>query len=247
MASACLLAIVAGPALGQDVARLRERLNGCWGNEPIQVAVRVEQRGGVKAVSSPTAPAAPETAANFEIGAANNMLTVRLAEDQVRQEDPALRKAKAPNAAADGLADVSLSRVAAFVNYGPALARALDGFRLEGRKPDACQGVPCTKWSLSQTENASAMGMSMKQSATWEIWMDAEGYPVAAERTEQTKTKALFVSTTSTSRTWCRFQRHGHRLVLVFEQTKGNHEVAGSQVSVTTTTTVGLKKDPPPP
>jgi hypothetical protein len=247
LVAAYLLAFAAGPVAGNDAARLREDLRRCWGNESLQAVVRVEQWAGVKKGGLPATATAPEAIASFEIGAAGNAVTVRLPEKEVRQEDRAPRDAKTPSAPADGLANISLSRAASLVNYGPALARALDGFRIEGRKPDVCQGAPCTKWSLGRTNKESAMGMSMTEDSAWDIWTDAEGYPVAAQHTEQTKTKALLIGTTSRSQTSYRFRRHGRRLVLVFEQSTGDHEVAGSRVSVTTTTTIDLSQAPPAP
>ena len=142
------------------------------------------------------------------------------------------------------LRDFSLLRASELVNYGPALARELAGMKLVERLPDSYQGVACTKWHLKSQEKKSKLGISATRRRDVELWIDPNGYPMAALFKMRGQIRILLMKLTNESTRQQRYKRLGGRLILVLdkeEETARQGKSKGGKRIVTTT--VEVKED----
>jgi len=133
--------------------------------------------------------------------------------------------------------EFSLLRAGELVHYGPELASELDGLKLIENAPDVHQGVSCKRWRLKSELKQSKFGISSTILRDIELWIDAEGYPVAGSFKTQTKGRMLLFKFNSESARQQRYQRLGSRLVLVFDKNDTDiKSKAGNQKRTITTT-----------
>ena len=134
--------------------------------------------------------------------------------------------------------EFSLLRASELVHYGPSLARELAGLKLVGKSPDSHEGIPCTRWHLRSEEKQSQLGMSATLRRDVELWIDTEGYPIAASFKKQGEGKVLLFRQSRESTREQRYERGGGRLILVFDKqddTIRQSESKGGKRIVTTT------------
>ncbi|MGD8499181.1 MAG: hypothetical protein PVJ86_00955 [Phycisphaerales bacterium] len=141
------------------------------------------------------------------------------------------------------LREFSLLRAAGLAHYGPALVRELAGLELVGTRPDSRQGIPCTRWHLKSEEKQSKFGMSSTTRRDVELWIDADGYPVAASFKTQNQGKVLLFKFSSESARQQRYERLGGRLILVLDKNETDVKSKAGDQKRTFTTTVEVKKD----
>jgi len=89
----------------------------------------------------------------------------------------------------------------------------------------------------------SLFGMSSTSRRDVELWIDADGYPVAASFKTKYKARMLLFKYTSEYAREQRYKRLGGRLVLVFEGKETDIESKAGDEKRTITTTVEVKKD----
>lgn len=136
------------------------------------------------------------------------------------------------------LGEFSLLRANELVHYGPSLARELAGLKLVKKSSDSLKGIPCVRWYLRAEEKQSHFGMSATLQRDVELWVDAEGYPIAASFKKQGEGKVLLFRQSRTSTREQRYERYGDRLILVFDKqddTIRQSESKGGKRIVTTT------------
>jgi hypothetical protein len=139
--------------------------------------------------------------------------------------------------------EFSLLRAGELVHYGPSLAREMDGLKLVEKLPDSYKGLSCTRWCLKSEKKESRFGMSSTRRRDVELWIDADGYPVAASFKIQNKGRMLLFKFTSESARQQRYERLGGRLVLVFDNNETDIKSKAGDEKRTVTTTIDVKKD----
>lgn len=139
--------------------------------------------------------------------------------------------------------EFSLRRAGELVHYGPSLIRELDELKLVEKLPDSYKGISCTRWRLESEKKESRFGMSSTSRRDVELWIDTDGYPVAASFKSQNKGRMLLFKFTSESARQQRYERLGSRLVLVFDNNVTDITSKAGDEKRTVTTTVDVKKD----
>jgi hypothetical protein len=133
--------------------------------------------------------------------------------------------------------EFSLFRASEIVHYGPSLVRELTGMELvEGRR-DTWEGVPCTRWVLEATEKRSQLGVKATARKTVELWLDADGYPMAASFVKKGESRVLLLKVTRESKRQQRYKRVGDRLVITLDKTEDADRAGKSQEAKRTVTT----------
>jgi hypothetical protein len=132
--------------------------------------------------------------------------------------------------------EFSLLRVRELTHYGSQLASELNGLKLIENAPDVHRGVSCNRWRLKSELEESKFGVSSKTVRDIELWIDAEGYPLAGLFKTQTKGKFLLFKFESESVQKQRYRRLGSHLVLVYDKNETDMKSkAGDQKRTITT------------
>lgn len=76
-----------------------------------------------------------------------------------------------------------------------------------------------------------------------ELWVDADGYPVAASFKTQTKANVLLLKINSESTRYQRYARRADRLVVVLDRNDTDVKTKVGDEKRTVTTTVDVKED----
>jgi len=139
--------------------------------------------------------------------------------------------------------EFSLLRAGELVHYGPPLARELDGLKLVEILPGSHEGVPCNRWRLESEETQSKLGASSTRRRDVELWIDAEGYPLAASFKTLRKGKMLFIKMSSESVREQRYRRLGDRLILILDKNETDIKMKSGSEKQIVTTTVEVKND----
>jgi hypothetical protein len=217
--------LICAASHGDELPDLISRLEELGGNGQFHGVVHIEDR------TSDTKGQAPQKCdkADLEITAKANVLALTVSGKIA--DSPILQ-------------GFSLLRASELVNYGPALARELAGMKLVEGLPDSYEGVACTKWRLKSQEKKSKFGISATRRQDVELWIDRNGYPMAASFRMWGESRILLVKVKYESTRKQRYKLLGGRLVLVLDK---KYEAAQQGKSKggkrTITTTVEVKKD----
>jgi hypothetical protein len=192
--------LVCTSSFGEELPDLINRLQKLEVNNPLQAVVHVEVRTpGTKDKEG----AQQLENVDLTITSDVNILTLSV-------------KGDIPHTKIFG--EFSLLRANELVHYGPSLVRELDGLKPVKKLPDSHKGLSCTLWRLKSEEKRSQFGMSASVQRNVELWIDAEGYPVAGSFKKQGESKVLLFRQSRESTREQRYQRLGGRLILVFDK-----------------------------
>jgi hypothetical protein len=219
-----VVGLICGIGYGGEVEDLVTRLGKLDGKDSIRAVVHIEDR--VSKSEDEKDKLLEE--ADFIITADVNTLTVTVA-------------GKISNNRL--FREFSLLRTEELVHYGPQLASELEGLKLIENKPDVCRGVSCKRWRLKSERKESKFGMSSTTLRDVELWIDAEGYPIAALFKTQAKGRLLLIKFNSETAREQRYQRLGSRLVLVFDKNETDIKSKAGDQKRTITTTVEAEQD----
>lgn len=219
-----VVGLICGVGYGGEVADLVTRLEKLDGKDSIRAMVHIGDR--VSKIQDEESK--PLEKADFVITADANALTLTVA-------------GKISNNRL--FRDFSLLRAGELAHYGPHLVRELDGLKLVENGPDVYQGVSCKRWRLKSERKESKFGISSTTLRDVELWIDAEGYPVAGSFKAQTKGRVLLFKFNSESAREQRYQRLGGRLVLVFDRNETDVKSKAGAQKRTITTTVEVKQN----
>lgn len=222
----CLtVGLICATGYGEELPDLIAKLEKLEGNGPFHGVVHIEDR------TSGAKNQAPQKCdrADLEITAKANMLALtvsgKIADSSI-------------------LRGFLLLRASELVNYGPALARELAGMKLVERLPDSYQGVACTKWRLKSQEKKSMLGISATRRQDVELWIDPNGYPMAASFRMRSEGRILLMKVKYESAHEQRYKRLGGRLILVFDRRDETaHQGKSKSDKRVITTTVKGRKD----
>jgi len=219
-----VIGLICGIGYGGQVADLAARLEKLDGNDSIRAMVHISDL--VSKVRDEKSK--PLEKADFVITADANSLTVTVA-------------GKISNNRL--FREFSTLRAGELLQYGPHLARELDGLKLVENIHGLYQGVSCKRWRLKSERKESKFGISSTTLRNVELWIDAEGYPVAGSFKTQTKGRMLLFKFNSESAREQRYQRLGGRLVLVFDKNETDMKSKAGAQKRTITTTVEVKRN----
>ena len=139
--------------------------------------------------------------------------------------------------------EFSLLRAGELVRYGTNLARELEGLELIENKPDVYNGVSCKRWCLKSKRKESKFGISSTILRDVELWIDAEGYPVAGSFKTQAKGRLLLIKFSSESAREQHYKRLGSRLVLIFDKNETDMKSKAGNQKRTITTTIEAEQN----
>jgi hypothetical protein len=219
-----VVGLICGVSYGGEVSDLVARLEKLDGKDSIRAMVHIGDRIS-KTRDEESKPFEKE---DFVITADANALTLTVA-------------GKISNNRL--FRDFSLLRAGELAHYGPHLARELDGLKLVSNEPDVYQGVSCKRWRLKSERKESKFGISSTTLRDVELWIDAEGYPVAGSFKTQIKGRLLLFKFNSESAREQRYQRLGGRLVLIFDNNETDVKSKAVDQKRTITTTVEVKQN----
>lgn len=209
---------------GQELPALVARLEKLDGRNPIRATVHIEDRTS----RTQDKDSKPLEKAELLITADANTLSLT---------------ATGPISDTRVLREFSLLRAGELMHCGPALARELAELKLLERRPDSHQALSCTRWRLESEQKESKLWMSSTTRKDVELWVDADGYPVAASFKTQTKANVLLLKINSESTRYQRYARRADRLVVVLDRNDTDVKTKVGDEKRTVTTTVDVKED----
>lgn len=219
-----LAGLISVTAYGDGLSDLTARLKKLDGGSKIQAAVHIEDRTS----RTEDENSKPLEKGDFEITAEPNILTVaasgKIVDSRVYRE-------------------FSLLRAGELANYAPKLVQELVGLELIDNRAGSHQGAPCRHWRLRSQEKQKKSGVSATTTKDVELWIDAEGHPLAGLFKTQTKGRFLLFKFSSGATRSQRYQRVGARLVLVFDQNQTDVDSSAGDEKRTVTTTVEVKQN----
>jgi len=218
-----VIVLICGVGSGGEVADLATRLEKLDGKDPVRAMVHIDDH--VSKVLDEKSKQLEQM--DFIITADANALTLTIA-DKISNNRL--------------FRDISLLLAGQLAHYSPHLARELDGLNLVENEPDVYQGVSCRRWRLKSELKESKFGISSTTLRDVELWIDAEGYPVAGSFKTQVKGRMLLFKFNSETVKEQRYQLLGGRLVVVFDRNETDMKSKAGQQKRTITTTLEVDK-----
>ena len=219
-----VVGLICGVSYGDQVADLVARLEKLDGKDSICAMVHISDR--IFKVQDEESKLLEE--ADFVITADANSLTLTVA-------------GKIPDNRL--FREFSILRAEQLAQYGPYLARELDGLKLLENEPDVYRGVSCRRWRLKSQRKESKFGISSTSLRDVTLWVDAGGYPIAGLFKAQIKGRMLLFKFNSESVREQRYRRLGGRLVLVFDRNESDVKSKAGNQKRTVTTTVDVRQN----
>lgn len=217
-----IVALIGVVGYGAEPADLIARLKKLDGNSTIRAAVHVDDRTS----RTDDENYKPREEGHFAITAEPNALSVAVV-GKIR--DSRVFK------------DFSLLRAGELAHYAPQLARELDGLKMIENRAGSYLGVSCRHWRLKSEEKESKFGFSSTTTKNVELWIDSDGYPIAAVFKTQAKGKMLLFKFSAESVRRQRYQRVGTRLILVLDKNQTDMSSKAGKEKRTIITAVKVK------
>lgn len=219
-----VIGLACGVACGEELPDLIKRLEKLDCKNSIRAVVRIEDRVS----KTQDEKAKPLEKADFVITADANALTLtvagKISDTRVFRE-------------------FSVLRAGELAHYGPHLARELDGLKLLENRAGSHRGVSCRHWRLKSEQKQKKSGVSSTTVRDVELWIDADGYPLAGSFKTQTKGRMLLFKFGAGSTRNQRYRRLGDRLILIFDKNETDIKSKAGDQKRTITITVEVKKD----
>jgi hypothetical protein len=219
-----VIVLICGVGYGGEVEDLTTRLDKLDGKDSIRAMVHIDDRVS-KVLDEESKPLEKM---DFIITADANALTLTIA-DKISNNRL--------------FRDFSLLRAGELAHYSPHLARELDGLNLVENEPDVYQGVSCKRWRLKSELKESKFGISSTTLRDVELWIDAEGYPIAGSFKTQIKGRMLLFKFNSETVREQRYQRFGGRFVVVFDRNETDVKSKAGEQKRTITTTLKVRQN----
>jgi len=208
---------------GKELPGLVARLRALDGRNPIRATVHIEDRTS----RTEDKDSKPLEEADLTITADANTLTLSIT---------------GPMSSTRVLREFSLLRAAELVHYAQPLANELAELKLLEMRPDSHQGLSCTRWRMEFEKKESKLWMSSTARKDVELWVDADGYPIAASFKTQTKANVLLLKINSESVRYQRYARWADRLVMILDKNDSDVKTKVGDEKRTVTTTVDAGK-----
>lgn len=179
-----LLALAGSPARADSLDALREVLKTLRGTSPLKATATATLSGAGRGDTGKSRTEAGSAAVTVDAGAhglrlayAPDLLARLSAEGAAETRDP-----NAPTPIRKALDKLKPEALVDLAHAAAALLRELEGARLTGERSESWQGVPARVLSVQiPTEKFLALKGVKKASVTFDIWIDANGRPLASK------------------------------------------------------------------
>ncbi len=218
-----VIGLACGVGHGAELPDLMARLKKLDGTGTVCATVSIEDRTSKKE----DLDGKPVEKADFTVTADANSLTVTVAG---KVSDSRVYR------------EFSVLRAGELAQYGPHLARQLDGLKLIDNRAGKYQGIACRHWRLKSEKKEKKFGFSTSTVRDVELWIDTNGYPVAGSFKTQTNGRMLLFKFSAGSTRSQRYERLGTRLLLVMDKNETDVKSKAGDEKRTITTTVEVKK-----
>ena len=218
-----LIGLITTASYGKELPDLVTRLQKLDGRNPIRATVHIEDR--TSRTEDKDSKQLEKT--DLMITADANTLTLSVT---------------GPMSNTRVLREFSLLRAGELVHYAQPLARELTELKLVEARPDSHQGLSCTRWRMESEQKESKLWMSSTTRKDVELWIDADGYPVAGSFKTQAKANVLLLKINSESARYQRYTRWADRLVVVLDKNDTDVKTKVGDEKRTVTTTVDVEK-----
>jgi hypothetical protein len=218
------VALICSSSYSEELSSLLARLRTLDGRNPIQATVHIEDRTS----RTEDKDSKQLEKADLMISADANTLTLSVT---------------GPMSNSRILREFSLLRAGELVHYAEPLARELTEAKLVEVRPVFYESLPCTRWRIESEQKESKFWMSSTTRKDIELWVDADGYPVAGSFKTQTRANVLLLKINSESARYQRYARCADRLVLVLDRNDTDVKTKVGNEKRTVTTTTDVKKN----
>lgn len=218
-----MIGLIAAASYGKELPDLVTRLQKLDGRNPIRAIVHIEDRTS----RTEDKDAKPFEQTDLMITADANTLTLSIT---------------GPMSNTRILREFSLLRAGELVHYAQPLARELTELKVLEVRPDSHQGLSCTRWRMESEQKESKLWMSSTTRKDVELWIDADGYPVAGSFKTQAKANVLLLKINSEAVRYQRYARWADRLVMILDRNDTDVKTKVGDEKRTVTTTVDISK-----
>lgn len=226
-----LLLLLALPLRANGLDDLRATLGHLQGPGPIHGTYEVHtwvKGGSGKEVEESTGSASAwleEDGSSLQIRWDKGLLK-KMAEEEDQVKD---KKAKVQDSTATGVGAASLTDMASAVDFAPKLARLLGYSQLKQERADTYQGKPakCLDLQINPPRSEEDQKKMKEFSFTAQIWVGADGLPMAANFARTLKAKVLFFSIENVRQEDCVFTLAANRLLLASREVRETNHVMG--------------------
>lgn len=231
MRSAAFL-LLALPLCADGLSDLRARLGKFQGQTPVKG--QVERQLWQKDQDGKEAPKIFQGAMTFQVEDGPGGLRIQIPQalmSQARKERMAsLQDPEKTPPTARVLSSAGPMEVADVLDAAEGLLRDLAQSTLLEEKADAFEGQPAKLLVLKAEPKLDAQARKAMKSmqATVKVWLDAEGLPLAYEKSVAWKASRFFISFEGTQRNLQRFRRLGDRLVAVQKTEENSNRGMGN-------------------
>jgi hypothetical protein len=222
---------------GKESPDLLARLQKLDGRGSLQVSVHIQDNTkGQKDKKS------QQFESDFKVQADANNITVTYQGDISKIAAGAAAQNLSPFDQASNsrvLHEFSLLRASEIINYGPILSENLKDMKLIDSRTDQLDGFSCTRLHLKSEQKRSQSGANVTVKLDTQLWIDGDGYPVAATFKTQANISMLLVFKFSTeSERQQRYKRLADRLILTLDKNETDVKTDEGNTKRTVTTTV---------
>lgn len=234
LAAAGLLLAAAVPAHADGLSDLRAALERGSAATPVKASIeaRTWRRSGegkeADEDQGQVSVAIDDNARGLGIMYSKEMLGRIEAEKKVKSRNP---DAKTPTSTA--LAELSPGNVLPFISAAGTLSRSIEKAVLKAERAEAYQGKPARVLTFEipmSTLSRQSLKYAKKFESTLEIWIGADGMPLASRsRTNVSGRAFVVISFESTSEESAVYGQVGERLVTVRRDTRGTSSGAGEK------------------
>ena len=235
-----VIVFVCSIANGSELSDLVTRLQKLEGKEKIQASVNIENY-----TSAMKGEKSNKIKSDFIIRTeAQNISLKYSGEISKIASDPNAGKSAYGGDTSDtaNFQQFNILRAIELMNYGPFLAREIEGMKVVKKSSEKYQGVSCTLLTLNSKETQKNSGIKATTKRDVKIWIDGEGYPIAGSFKTVVSARILLVLKISTeSSREQRFTRKADHLVLSFDKNETELKTDEGNMKQIVTTKVEIK------
>lgn len=222
---------------------LRTTLGSMQGRDAIHAEVDVKRSSRDAGSASPKADAHATLSVRADAQGLELAFAPTLLEQATHE---AAAKAANPDLSSpinDVLQEATPAEINDLVGFAPSLLRKIDGATLKESRADTFEGKPARLIVLELPMRVSTKDRDALKhyEGSMKIWLDADGTPLAAERTQRYEGRKFLIGFTTTRSVSSRFQHVGSRLVAVAQTRHDTFTGFGQDNDTTVATRVSVQ------
>lgn len=201
-----------------------------------QLSYRADHQGGDDAGSAAVQLPLEDGPAGLRLSYPQALLAKAELEDAAKDKDP-----KADTPTVKGLRDLGLGELREMARAADALQRRLSRASFKGEKAETWQGQPARRLSF-ELENTRPNKHVKEYSGLFEVWINAEGVPLASRAQQKISGRAyVLISFEMSNEDEAVYQVMGDRLLTARKTSKGSGSGAGEKGSQQRTLSLQLQ------